>query len=154
MKLSETVSRRSHLTSSRQVGWILFLFEPHHQSDGFALFDIFGVVVRRGRGCASPDGPGTHISCPQEHPPRCPGPVGRRFSSVLVPNLTSWDFSAFCLSLSLFRCMSHLTSPRQNTSRLVCSVGIRPLVAMRTRRMSDFSKFPLILVGLSARFFA
>ena len=69
----------------------------------------FGVAVRRGRGCASPDGPGTHISCPQEHPPRCPGPVGRRFSSVLVPNLTSWDFLLLCLSLSLFRCVSHLT---------------------------------------------
>ena len=69
----------------------------------------FGVAVRRGRGCASPDGPGTHISCPQEHPPRCPGPVGRRFSSVLVPNFDFLGFSAFCLSLFLFRCMSHLT---------------------------------------------
>ena len=69
----------------------------------------FGVVVRRGRGCASPDGPGTHISCPQEHPPRCPGPVGRRFSSVLVPNLDFLGFSAVCLLLSLFRCVSHLT---------------------------------------------
>ena len=47
-----------------------------------------------------------------------------------------------------------LDSPRWNTSRLVCLVGIRPFVAMRARRMSDFAKFLLILVGLSARFFA
>ena len=67
--------------------------------------------------------------------------------------LTSWDL-CFCLSLSLFRCMSHLTSPRWNTSRLMCLVGIRPLVAMHARRMSDFSEFLLILVGFSARFFA